>query len=105
MRTSCSVAKLPDSEVCGRATSSSRRRGRTARAAATDRYSGLLTKPLARCAERAGLDKHITAHTMRRTFNNLARQAAGGACDDRAHDAGDDRALLARDARREGEGA
>lgn len=41
------------------------------------RYSGLLTKPLARCAARAGLNKHITAHTMRRTFNNLARQAAG----------------------------
>jgi integrase len=41
------------------------------------RYSGLLTKPLARCAKRAGVKKHITAHTMRRTFNNLARQAAG----------------------------
>jgi len=41
------------------------------------RFSGILTKPLARCAERAKVKKHVTAHTMRRTFNNLARQAAG----------------------------
>ncbi|MCC7069911.1 MAG: site-specific integrase [Deltaproteobacteria bacterium] len=41
------------------------------------RFSNVLTKPLARCAERAGLRKHVTSHTMRRTFNNLARQAAG----------------------------
>ena len=41
------------------------------------RFSNVLTKPLSRSAARAGLDKHVTAHTMRRTFNNLARQAAG----------------------------
>jgi integrase len=41
------------------------------------RFSNVLTKPLSRCASRAGIDKHVTAHTMRRTFNNLARQAAG----------------------------
>lgn len=41
------------------------------------RFSGVLTKPLLRCAEAASVKKHVTAHTMRRTFNNLARQAAG----------------------------
>lgn len=41
------------------------------------RFSGLLSKPLKRCASSAGIAKHVTAHTMRRTFNNLARQAAG----------------------------
>lgn len=41
------------------------------------RHSSVLTKPLTRCAERAGVKKHVTSHTMRRTFNNLARQAAG----------------------------
>lgn len=41
------------------------------------RYSNVLSKPLARCAERAKVNKHVTPHTMRRTFNNLARQAAG----------------------------
>ena len=41
------------------------------------RYSNVLSKPLARCAERAKVTKHVTPHTMRRTFNNLARQAAG----------------------------
>ncbi len=41
------------------------------------RFSNVFTKPLGRCAQKAGIDKHVTAHTMRRTFNNLARQAAG----------------------------
>jgi integrase len=41
------------------------------------RYPSSLRKPLARCAQRGAVDKHVTAHTMRRTFNNLARQAAG----------------------------
>lgn len=41
------------------------------------RFSNVLTKPLQRCADNAGVGKHVTAHTMRRTFNNLARQAAG----------------------------
>lgn len=41
------------------------------------RFSNVLTKPLAGCARRAEVNKHVTSHTMRRTFNNLARQAAG----------------------------
>lgn len=41
------------------------------------RFSNVLTKPLANCAQRAEVNKHVTSHTMRRTFNNLARQAAG----------------------------
>jgi integrase len=41
------------------------------------RFPNVLTRPLERCAEHAEIGKHITAHTMRRTFNNLARQAAG----------------------------
>jgi integrase len=41
------------------------------------RYSNVLSKPLARCAEKAKVNKHVTPHTMPRTFNNLARQAAG----------------------------
>ena len=45
------------------------------------RFSNVLTKPLARCAEGAHVNKHVTAHTMRRTFNNLARQAAGAGAD------------------------
>lgn len=43
----------------------------------TYRTAAVLVRPLARCAARAGIDKHVTAHTMRRTFNNLARLAAG----------------------------
>ena len=46
-------------------------------AAGGHRFSSVLTKPLLRCAERGDVKKHVTAHTMRRTFNNLARQAAG----------------------------
>lgn len=45
--------------------------------AGTYRHASMLTQPLARCAARAGIDKHVSAHTMRRTFNNLARIAAG----------------------------
>ncbi|MBI1948613.1 MAG: site-specific integrase [Deltaproteobacteria bacterium] len=42
------------------------------------RFSNVLTKPLKNCVVRAGIgDKKVTSHTMRRTFNNLARQAAG----------------------------
>ncbi len=43
----------------------------------THRFNSMLTKPLQRCAERAGLNKHVSAHTMRRTVNNLIRQASG----------------------------
>jgi hypothetical protein len=39
------------------------------------RYASMLLKPLARCAAKAGIRKNITAHTMRRTCNNLVRQA------------------------------
>ncbi len=41
------------------------------------RFTAMLVKPLQRCADRAGVNKHITPHTMRRTCNNLVRQAAG----------------------------
>ena len=34
-------------------------------------------KPLQRCGVFAGVDKRLTAHCMRRTTNNLLRQAAG----------------------------
>jgi hypothetical protein len=40
------------------------------------RSPSVLKNPLRRCVKRTGLDKHVSAHTMRRTFNNLARQAA-----------------------------
>ena len=30
-----------------------------------------------RCAERAGIKKHLTSHVLRRTSNNLLRQTAG----------------------------
>jgi integrase len=43
----------------------------------THRYQSMLTRPLARCVERAGIQKHVSAHTMRRTVNNLIRQASG----------------------------
>ena len=46
-------------------------------AAGTYRHASMLFKPLERCAKTAGVDKHVSAHTMRRTFNNLARIAAG----------------------------
>jgi integrase len=41
------------------------------------RHASVLQAPLRRCVQRAGIDKHVSAHTMRRTFNNLARMAAG----------------------------
>lgn len=40
------------------------------------RLPQMLTKPLARCCARAGIDKHITAHCLRHTANNLLRQVA-----------------------------
>ncbi len=39
------------------------------------RMPQMLTKPLARCCARAGIDKHLTAHCLRHTANNLLRQA------------------------------
>ena len=45
--------------------------------AGTLRFSSVLTKPLENCVRGAEVNKHVTSHTMRRTFNNLARQAAG----------------------------
>jgi integrase len=36
-----------------------------------------LTPPLRRCAKRAGIDKALSSHCLRRTSNNLIRQAAG----------------------------
>ena len=38
---------------------------------------GSINQMLERCAERAGLVKHITSHAMRRTTNNLLRKTAG----------------------------
>ncbi len=43
----------------------------------TYRSPSMLKNPLRRAAARGGVDKHVSSHTMRRTFNNLARQAAG----------------------------
>ena len=43
------------------------------------RAPSVLKKPLARCCERAGIDKHLTSHCLRVTTNNLVRQAAGDA--------------------------
>jgi len=37
----------------------------------------MLRRPLIRCGEKAGLTKHVTPQTLRRTVNNLIRQAAG----------------------------
>ena len=34
-------------------------------------------EPMRRCAERAGIEKHLTSHVLRRTANNLLRQSAG----------------------------
>jgi integrase len=42
------------------------------------RIPQMLAKPLQNCAKRAHVDKHITAHVMRKTANNLIRAAAGG---------------------------
>lgn len=41
------------------------------------RYPSVLTEPLARCCERAGIAKHITSHSLRRTCNNLVRVSLG----------------------------
>ena len=43
----------------------------------TYRMPQMLKGPLARCCALAGVKKHITAHCMRKTANNLIRQAAG----------------------------
>jgi integrase len=43
----------------------------------THKSPSVLIKPLRRCTAKAGVDKNVTAHTMRRTFNNLVRQNAG----------------------------
>jgi integrase/recombinase XerD len=43
----------------------------------THRSPSMLFKPLLRCANRAGITKHVSPHTMRRTVNNLIRQASG----------------------------
>ncbi len=40
------------------------------------RFPQVLVKPLARCCALAGIDKHITAHCLRHTANNLLRQVA-----------------------------
>ncbi len=40
----------------------------------TFRYESSLTKPIARILSECGIDKHLTPHGMRRTFNNLLRQ-------------------------------
>ena len=41
------------------------------------RYPQILTKPFARCCKLAKVNKRLTAHCMRKTTNNLVRQAAG----------------------------
>ena len=41
------------------------------------RTSTMTRKPLDRCCARAGIDKHVTNQTLRRTVNNLIRQHAG----------------------------
>ncbi len=43
----------------------------------TYRTPSMLFKPLQRCTSKANVDKRVSPHTMRRTFNNLVRQAAG----------------------------
>lgn len=43
------------------------------------RFSSVLTKPLLRCCQVAGIDKKLTSHCMRVTSSNLIRQAAGDA--------------------------
>lgn len=43
----------------------------------TYRTPSMLFKPLERCTAKAGVEKRVAPHTMRRTFNNLVRQAAG----------------------------
>lgn len=43
----------------------------------TYRTPAVLRRAMERCAVRASIEKHVTPHTMRRTFNNLTRRAAG----------------------------
>lgn len=43
----------------------------------TYRTPAVLRDAMMRCAERANIAGPVSAHTMRRTFNNLVRQAAG----------------------------
>lgn len=41
------------------------------------RTPGVLMKPLRRCCARAGIQKHLSSHCLRKTANNLIRQASG----------------------------
>lgn len=41
------------------------------------RYPSCLAKPLAACCARAGITKHISAHSLRRTCNNIVRMQLG----------------------------
>jgi integrase len=43
----------------------------------THREPSSFKAPFKRCAARAGIDKHLTSHAMRRTSNNLIRKTAG----------------------------
>ncbi len=43
----------------------------------TYRQPAVLRDAMVRCAKRADIGKPVSPHTMRRTFNNLLRQAAG----------------------------
>lgn len=43
----------------------------------THRFPAMLKAPLARCCARAGVTKRLAAHCLRKTANNLIRQAAG----------------------------
>jgi hypothetical protein len=38
---------------------------------------GSINHLLARCAKKAGIEKHVRSHAMRRTTNNLLRRTAG----------------------------
>jgi integrase len=42
-----------------------------------NRYPAILVEPLARCCTLAKIPKRLTAHSMRKTANNLLRQVAG----------------------------
>lgn len=41
------------------------------------RYPSVLAEPMRRCCEKAGIDKRLTSHCLRKTTNNLVRKAAG----------------------------
>ncbi len=43
----------------------------------TYRSPSIMTKPMQRCAERAGIEKTVSNQALRRTVNNLIRQTAG----------------------------